>query len=364
MSRISRTLSASNLLEEWPSPNFPSDQAPRILLVTYFRSGSSFLGDLLQQNPKTFYSFEPLHYMLDARRLQVDSLDSLDHLTEALYVINNLLSCSFHSIMHYIKWALLPTHRFLFKWNTFLWSRCYLGSKNHFQYSHQRICFNPSFLKHTCLDASAHVIKLTRLNLNHISHLLNATGDIATSNHLHHINTHSSVKIVLLVRDPRGIYSSRKNLSWCSNSPFCSNVTILCEEMLNDYYEYSRLKALHPNSIFLLKYEDLSFDIYNESSKLFANLTLPWSSRMVQSFIQTHKPNEESTNPYSTNRNSKVTASGWINKLTLDEIHSIEKTCSSVLNLLGYKPVKVLLSDCTNYQINLPPSLNVTGNKC
>ena len=40
----------------------PANSARLILLASTFRSGSSFLGDLLSRGPGTFYYFEPLHY--------------------------------------------------------------------------------------------------------------------------------------------------------------------------------------------------------------------------------------------------------------------------------------------------------------
>lgn len=36
---------------------------PVVFVVTYFRAGSSFLGDLLQHAANTFYFFEPLRYI-------------------------------------------------------------------------------------------------------------------------------------------------------------------------------------------------------------------------------------------------------------------------------------------------------------
>ena len=36
--------------------------AKKILIVTTWRSGSTFLGDLLNHYPGTWYAFEPLHY--------------------------------------------------------------------------------------------------------------------------------------------------------------------------------------------------------------------------------------------------------------------------------------------------------------
>ena len=34
-----------------------------ILILSTWRSGSTFLGELLAQFPKTYYSYEPLHYL-------------------------------------------------------------------------------------------------------------------------------------------------------------------------------------------------------------------------------------------------------------------------------------------------------------
>lgn len=39
----------------------PPSEVRRILIVSYFRSGSTFLGDILQTPHKTFYHFEPFH---------------------------------------------------------------------------------------------------------------------------------------------------------------------------------------------------------------------------------------------------------------------------------------------------------------
>ena len=43
--------------------DIPESEALKILIVTRGRSGSSFLGDLLNSYPGTFYTFEPLRKM-------------------------------------------------------------------------------------------------------------------------------------------------------------------------------------------------------------------------------------------------------------------------------------------------------------
>ena len=53
-----------------------SDQVRNILIATSYRSGSTFLGELLNQYPGTFYYFEPLHYY-SQKMVKEDFLESL-----------------------------------------------------------------------------------------------------------------------------------------------------------------------------------------------------------------------------------------------------------------------------------------------
>ena len=45
------------------SDKIPVENARNVLIATSWRFGSTFLGDLLNHYPGTFYSFEPLHYL-------------------------------------------------------------------------------------------------------------------------------------------------------------------------------------------------------------------------------------------------------------------------------------------------------------
>ncbi|RXG55945.1 hypothetical protein Avbf_05246 [Armadillidium vulgare] len=46
-------------------PN-PAEKEPHlILIVTFWRSGSSWLGQLISKAPKTFYSYEPIHMLIN-----------------------------------------------------------------------------------------------------------------------------------------------------------------------------------------------------------------------------------------------------------------------------------------------------------
>ena len=52
----------------------PIESARNILIMTSWRFGSTFLGDLLNHYPGVFYSFEPLHYL--SRKVRIVHFES------------------------------------------------------------------------------------------------------------------------------------------------------------------------------------------------------------------------------------------------------------------------------------------------
>ncbi|CAF1396176.1 unnamed protein product, partial [Didymodactylos carnosus] len=152
----------------------------KILLVTYFRGGSTFLGDLLQQNWNSFYHFEPLHYMTVGIRIENERTE------EAFRLIKHLFKCDFINVPNYIKWVSIDVHQHLFEFNKFLQNTCYFRPAS---------CFDSLFIEQVCLRSPIQIMKVARLSMRHIEKL--AVNDL-------------NLKVVYLVRDPRGIYSSRK----------------------------------------------------------------------------------------------------------------------------------------------------------
>ena len=52
----------------------PLESARNVLIMTSWRFGSTFLGDLLNHYPGVFYSFEPLHYL--SRKVRIVHFES------------------------------------------------------------------------------------------------------------------------------------------------------------------------------------------------------------------------------------------------------------------------------------------------
>ncbi len=58
-----------------------------------------------------------------------------------------------------------------------------------------------------------------------------------------------NLKILLLVRDPRGTMHSRLNLEWCMKSSECNSTTRLCDDLVSDYKALIQLDKKYPGRI-------------------------------------------------------------------------------------------------------------------
>ena len=96
----------------------PTADSRHTLILTTWRSGSTFLGDLLNQYPGTFYYFEPLHYY-------ANNINSRDKMSKADF-LESLFRCKFDRrnfgyLEHVARWS----NTFLFKNHNFrLWNSC------------------------------------------------------------------------------------------------------------------------------------------------------------------------------------------------------------------------------------------------
>jgi hypothetical protein len=81
------------------------------------------------------------------------------------------------------------------------------------------------------------LIKTVRLRLSYIQDLIMA----------------KHIKMILLVRDPRGVMKSREKVEWCKY-PACSDVSNLCQDLNNDMQAVFKIAQSVPNQIFLLRY--------------------------------------------------------------------------------------------------------------
>jgi hypothetical protein len=63
-----------------------------------------------------------------------------------------------------------------------------------------------------------------------------------------------NLKLILLVRDPRGIMKSREKRDWCETSNFdCMNVSKLCQDLNDDYKTALALAQIIPKQVIVIR---------------------------------------------------------------------------------------------------------------
>jgi hypothetical protein len=279
-----------------------------ILLITSFRSGSTFLGDLLQYSSpnSTFYHFEPLHYMTNGVRMKDASL------SEAINLIQNLFLCNFNNLHYYTKWLSLPGNRHLLEYNRILWNLCYK------QFELVDACDHPKVLTELCQRSSIQVMKVTRMSMKQVLELLTEV-------------TSPQLQIVYLQRDPRAIYSSRKDLDWCQNSS-CSDIDKMCHELREDF-----TILRHFPKATVVRFEDLALHPERVTKQLFDKLKLNYTKN-VENFLKLHTSAamDIAADRYSTKRNSTAIVNLWQRKLSETDILNVQNRCKDVIVNMNY----------------------------
>lgn len=278
-------------------------QPIRSIIIATWRSGSTFLGDILNSIPGNYYHYEPL---LDHGIVQIRGPPRAK---QALRYIKQLLSCNYTGMDEYLAYG--QEHTWLFTHNTRLWEKC-------LEYPH--LCWLPQFLNRFCSLFPFQSMKLVRLRLKLAEELL--------------ADEKLGVKVVLVVRDPRGTMQSRRHRDWCPGNPDCDDPALLCADLVADYSEALHLVQEYPRSFRVVRYEDFSVDPYKGTENLFKFLGMDFGPE-VRKFLDTHtKSNAGGVS--STFRNSKAAPFHWRSDLTFSEVQSIQRKCSSAMDLWGY----------------------------
>ncbi|ROT61014.1 putative carbohydrate sulfotransferase 5 [Penaeus vannamei] len=186
-----------------PGEAVPPLQVRRVIILSTWRSGSSFLGDLLKSYPGTYFSFEPLHHLLKNLHLQEGPLVDV-----VLNLLRSIMTCDLSQQEEYVSY--MRNNSFLIDHNTRVWNSC---SRN------RALCFDKEYLSAVCKYMPVNVMKTVRMGLAPVVSLLQDPS--------------LDLRVVHLVRDPRGSLHSRMQLTWC-HSQACSDPGTVCGDLMTD----------------------------------------------------------------------------------------------------------------------------------
>ncbi|XP_043935017.1 carbohydrate sulfotransferase 5-like [Protopterus annectens] len=313
-----------------------------ILIISSWRSGSSFVGQIFNQHPQVFYLMEPAwHVWMSLRRSNAKVLQM---------AVRDLLRSVFLCDMSVYD-AYLHTNKS--NSNLFMWevsrALCSPPVCNLFQHTDiikevgcKLVCKNQPFhkVREACKSYSHVVLKEVRIfHLNALYPLLSDPS--------------LNLKIIHLVRDPRAVFSSRARTtrllsadSWLIANSFNNNTeyTVIKEVCRSHKKIYETATegtiSFLKDRYMLLRYEDLVKDPITKVKEMynFAGLGL---TPVIEAWInETTKENNAikynavfRTGP----RNAVNVSQAWRNTLSFEKIEEVQNICKESMEHFGYR---------------------------
>lgn len=274
--------------------------------------------------PANYYHYEPLlHYDIVQIRGPPQSDAAIDTLRQ-------LFNCNYTQLNEYLDYG--QNHNYLFSHNIRLWRNCRL---------YPQFCYDAQFLNGFCRLFPFQSMKVVRLRLALAETLLKDDA--------------LNVKIVLLVRDPRGTIQSRKHRDWCPGQPDCDNSTILCSDMVADFKAAKKFAKRYPTKFKAVRYEDLSLQPFKMTKEILNFYGLPFDPE-VEEFLDSHTRTDIG-GVSSTFRDSKTAPFHWMRDLSFAEVEQIQLNCMEAMSLWGYKETEdeiALLANTFNPILKFP----------
>ena len=180
-----------------------------------------------------------------------------------------------------------------------------------------------------------------------------------------------NVKVIHLVRDPRGAAASRIHYYFTFNKDLANqhvnefptkgrlspmgltNATVrpkdsiptLCKWMRNNVQALDNLPGWLRDRYYLLKYEDFAESPVKVAEDLYRFVGLPFPAKVRDWLVENTQTEHSNMGVFDTHKNSRTTAKHWMADLSELEIHQVENECMDVMERLGYEPYGKLKED-------------------
>nr|XP_054769772.1 carbohydrate sulfotransferase 3-like [Lytechinus pictus] len=338
-----------------------SEQPIFIVILARMRTGSTLIGEIFNQNPSLFFIFEPL-ISIDPL-LRSGYVNVSQHKNISTQLLLNYTRCEFQENLtqSWLKWnggsvrsnKIVPLCKRPSRPQS-SYRNCTLVTvddmRNICSHSHRRFC-----------------IKTIRADLDYFKPLIDAGVN---------------VKIIHLVRDPRGTANSRR-LYYNFSKPHLPRTTTTGHlrfkgkldslGLLGDYPDHvvhtiPRLcqwtrDSIHQvqnekpswlrNRYKLVRYEDFALDPLRAAHQIYDFVGLEFPPAVIEWIVTNTRSNDQrSVKLFSTHKNSIETAYRWRQSLRPLQVRQVEQICHTTMKLLGYKEAKSVW-DIANMDVNL-----------
>ena len=300
------------------------DGGKKILIFTSYRSGSSFIGEILKHQQSTFYTFEPFNFLQFQNLMSTRATETLLSRNVSHY-LSNLFRCNFQPLQRdSLKYFPLESGL-----RTAWIPRCFNGARSFEQ------------AEDICKERKNKISKIIRVK--YVKDIIQVIQE--------------NITIIHLIRDPRGTIASRMKIvydadavrKWIGNDRRMTYMKIKAKAhclKLKENYEYvASLLQTQDTPVtdklrqryIVVRYEDFAYHPKDMTKRLIDFL----ETNPIEAFYRWLNAitNGENPNPYSVFRQSNVTAEAWRKYLPYSFVDVIQDACQDVLTYYGYQLV-------------------------
>ncbi|XP_045185357.1 carbohydrate sulfotransferase 1-like [Mercenaria mercenaria] len=280
-----------------------------ILILAYSRTGSTFVGSIFREIPGSFYLYEPIRNLLYTFEMKVDGTFSdlnrnprwhnkTQEMEVSLQEINCWVSCNLSSVCLPIQLENDSTPNVHGCCGREAFNSCLKAEEAY------------------CENASVKVMKFIRLRMRSLIILL---------------QSHANMKVIHLVRDPRGIMSSSVFIRSTSQ-----DVHKHCYNLLDDLKHSKKILLQYPERLLIVNYENLADYPIRTAREMFQFAGFNLSTK-IKDYIKRQTSADRDYCIYCTKRkNSSATAMKWRTQLSANSARFIYNACGRTNKVLGY----------------------------
>ncbi|XP_068727378.1 carbohydrate sulfotransferase 3-like [Montipora capricornis] len=317
-----------------PQPRTKREKRRSLVIFGDDRSGTTFLTRMFSEDSNIFSVYEPLWIT----RNWFQTEEGRDPVKDVNDVLSALMSCQFVDNRAAVKF-LQSTSK---KWAAGL-------SQNPFQSS--PICNQSDSGKMSCPDLASLPKIVQNVCLSHFKHSVAKVAIVRVQGrklsnilpHIIHNTSGTEVKLLHVVRDPRGSINSRINLQWIHDyqeSGFFYLPRDTCEGILQNVKYGASLEGSLKKHYKLVRYKDIALSPVKTAMEIykFAGFEMPES--VLHWIVQSTQPTKEvlkkeAGKEFSTIRNATANVEKWRREAPIERTRIIEKECSELFDFLG-----------------------------